>query len=48
MSNLLYALEDHFATVADQRSGSLLGSMSRGLGAVFAVVGEMFDIGRRL
>ncbi len=41
MSRLLYMLEDHFAAVADERPGSLSGSLSRGLGAVFAVVGDM-------
>lgn len=42
MSKLLYVLEDHFAAVADEREGSLSGSVSRGLGALFAIMGDMF------
>lgn len=45
MSNLLYMIEDHFAAVADERQGSISGSLSRGLGALFAVAGDILHAG---
>ncbi len=45
MSSLLYMLEDHFAAVADERQGSISGSVSRGLGVLFAVAGDILHAG---
>jgi hypothetical protein len=41
MSRLLYALEDHFSVVAEQRSGSLPGLISSALSGLCAVSGDV-------
>jgi len=43
MSRLLYTLEDHFDALADKRDGHLSGWMSRFLGNLFAVIGDVLQ-----
>lgn len=40
MSRLLYALEDHFSAVAEQRRGSLPGLISYALSGLCALSGD--------
>lgn len=41
MSKLLYALEDYFDALADERAGYWSGRLSRSLGTLFAVFGDV-------
>jgi hypothetical protein len=45
MRKLFYALEDHFDALADDRMGRVSGWLSRRVGKVFAVVGDVLQVG---
>lgn len=47
MRKFLYALEDHFDALADDRQGYVSGSLSRWIGKIFAVAGDVLQVGLR-
>lgn len=47
MRKFLYALEDHFEALADDREGFVSGWLSRRVGKAFAVIGDVVQAGLR-